>query len=254
MDEMTPQPMPAVTHSKIHTWIIILLSWLIVLVMAAIGILIVRDGKTDSSEIAAACQNATINGVNQGLDTIADACLAALDEGKAQEPTEAPSKETEKVSASATVPGLSYPADWTAFMMDVTYENRSAFMLFLDPEFVFVCEGCDGPQVPITIRTEVKDPVVAQDYGSYKQYFTKIYSQVDGYSNVTSSEKTLTNGTSMTYSGRSNGLGGPSDFETIYFEGATWIVSVNFSETDDGPEYDDVWNALKASLDFSLIQ
>lgn len=236
-------------HSKVHIWIVMLLAWLIVLAMATIGILVVDDDKTDPEELAAACQNAITNGVSAQLDDISDACLAALDDGKAEKDAD----ETEKVSASATTVGFEYPADWTAVMRDTTHNALQSFMTHLDPGFIFFCDGCDGPMVPITIRAEVKDSALLEQYGSYKAYYQALYAE-ETYSGMTSSEQALANGTMYTYAGRANGLGGPSDVESIHFEGATWVVSVYFDETDDGAEYDDAWKIVKESLDFSLIE
>lgn len=240
---------PTQPHSKIHTWIIVLLGWIVVLSLATLVLTFGKNDGASADDVSTACQDAVNSSIVENATAIADSCLAALEEGKPEG-----NDEPESVSASSTMVGFEYPSDWTAAMRDTTYESRQSFTTHLDPGFIFFCDGCDGPMVPITIRTEAKDPAVAANFGSYKGYWQQIYAESTSYPSVTNSETVMSNGTLYTFSGRANGLGGPADFEALHFEGATWVATVFFDEFDDGDEYDDAWELVKNSLDFSLIQ
>ncbi|MCR4312468.1 MAG: hypothetical protein NUV56_04250 [Candidatus Uhrbacteria bacterium] len=254
MENPTAPNSEAPTHSKIHTWIIILLTWIAVLSLATLAMLIAKNGKKSATadELATACQNAVVSGIMQNTDELADTCLTALNEGKAEGETE-----PESVQPTSSMAGFDYPYDWTAFMLDTSNADRLQFTLFLDPGFVSVCDGCDGPNVPIVAHSEVKDPAVITAHTSYGNYWKKIYSEAGAgntLTNVSVSEETTSNGTMYTFTGRSDGMWGPSDFETIYFEGTKSVATISYSVPDDGEEHDDAWELIKNSLDFSLIE
>lgn len=242
----TTQP----THSKIHTWIIVLLGWIVILSLVTLGVTIAKNGDTgtSTSELANACQNAIVSGIMQQGDTIAESCLSALEEGKAQGETE-----SEQVQASSIMAGFVYPFDWTAIMLDTSINDQERFTLFLDPTYIYLCDDCDGPNVPIVLHAETKDPNVIAQHGSYAKHWEALYSDAL-YSNITITNKALPNGTVYTITGRTDGLGGPANFEKIAFEGSQRVATAYYSVADDETnDYEDAWSTVKNSLDFSLI-
>ncbi|KKW30306.1 MAG: hypothetical protein UY72_C0015G0003 [Candidatus Uhrbacteria bacterium GW2011_GWD2_52_7] len=250
MEDENIQTQPA--HSKIHTWIIVLLGWIIVLSLVTIGVVLSKNPTTgmNASELANACQNAVVTGITQQTDTIADSCLSALEEGKSKS-----GQEPEQVQASSIMAGFDYPYDWTAFMLNTTHNDQERFTLFLDPDFVYICDDCDGPNTPIVVHTETKDPNIITQYGSYGEYWKNIYTSDSLYTNITISSKIISNGTIYTITGRSDGLGGPANFEKIAFEGSQRVVTVYHSVADDATEtYQDEWTVVKDSLNFSLVE
>ncbi len=71
MDDVTHTP-----TSKVHTWMLILLTWIAVFSIVIVGILLTKSSSNglSSSEMAAACQNGTINGITTNLTRISEAC------------------------------------------------------------------------------------------------------------------------------------------------------------------------------------
>ena len=74
MDVITP--VPSAPTSKVHMWILLLLGWTAVFSLIAVGLLLTRSTDTglSTTELSAACQNGTINGITTNLTRISDAC------------------------------------------------------------------------------------------------------------------------------------------------------------------------------------
>ncbi|MEK7633059.1 MAG: hypothetical protein AAB473_04705 [Patescibacteria group bacterium] len=205
MDDMTQTP-----PSKVHTWMLILLTWIAVFSIVIVGILLTRNSSNglSSSEMAAACQNGTINGITTNLTRISEACNA--------EPVTASANTTKGIPFSGNdyLPSLTLPINWTGS----GFENNAKDPVrpratFAGTTGIYMnCNECGGVGFPsqfsmagdVIANLGIVETAVAPRYplGSTDESTIKAnLAKITGVSNVTVTSTAKGTGTLVTVKG-----------------------------------------------------
>lgn len=261
MDPMNTSPQPSdMMHtptSKVHTWMLILLTWIAVLSLVAVALLLTKSSSNglSTSEVAAACQNGTINGITTNLTRISEACE---DEKDPDVTSASPSGASfDGTLSEGALPGLVLPANWTASW------NVGPFSEGLLAEFHAVkgvyrtCDACGGLDNPPEFRmttwvagkSELMNP---EDVKAY--YVEKSKADDTEYTNISVTSTAVSGGTLVSIDGtRSIQAAGArnGDFHILKFVNATKYVELTFDEYGASNAE---WLTLKNSLDWSSVK
>lgn len=263
MDAMNTQT-PDMNHtptSKVHTWMLILLTWIAVFSIVIVGILLTKgSGNTlSASDLAAACQNGTINGITTNLTRISEACLTA---NTVDDP--APVVQTGTVwdgkDGDGYLPSLVLPQGWTGsvFMNNAHAADLPYYGSFYATKGIsFDCNECGGVGAPaeFNITSTIVDAgtTAMMDTNLIKAAYAK---EGDMWSKIMVSTSNLPNGVLVSIDGSLDNPGGVvahgGTFHILRFKTATTFVEVTFYE-DQGASSAE-WSFVKKSLDFSLIK
>lgn len=227
------------TPSKTHTWILVLLVWVIALLLFVAGYMIYRDQSNEGLDVA------TEGAQTSCSEEIADA-IKAYQDGKGDEATAAPACPTTDSYAIGIGPSFDYPITWEVFAQAI--EGRSATIIRLSEEPLWLCEGCDGPGNPIDI--EVYGNTTEQ---SLDAYVASRYSVGNGYVSTTKGTTTINGASVLRVKGQYNGMwSGP--FEDIVYVTDTTIVVASMLNSEGDTSIDAAWEVVKNSLDFSEME
>lgn len=259
MDPMNTQS-PDMSHaptSKVHTWMLILLTWIAVLSLVAVALLLTKNSSNglSSSEIAAACQNGTINGITTNLTRISEACADEKDLGAAS--TSPTGASFDGTSSEGTLPGLTLPANWTASW------NVGPFSEGLLAEFHAVkgiyqtCDACGGLNNPpefrmttwVAAKSELMNP---EDVKAY--YIEQSKADDAEYTNISVTSTAVSGGTLVSIDGTRNiqAAGARNgNFHILKFVNATKYIEIIFDEYGASNEE---WLTVKNSIDWSSVK
>ncbi len=229
-------------NSKTHTWILVLLFWVIALLVFIAAYLLY--GKGD--------ETAVLSGAELATQCTAAGFVDATTVDDDEEPAECPEPEDGEVEATASRPGFTYPNGWHVFGRAQFNATDLQTIVYVTPEPVFLCADCDIiiPGVTMTTQSNVHA-------ASYLAEFTD--EDLGAYANITMTTETRSNGTLTIVEGNTteNAFGGPGILEVYIFVGETQMAIAHFSDLDSVSE-DDVdpadWDLIKNSLDFSKIE
>ena len=162
-------------------------------------------------------------------------------------------KETDDVPAGDGSLGFLFPSSWSVITGNDNPESNWSWYAKLVPGYFFMCEGCDGPFLPITMNVGLKSDASVTAYATFSEYVAAQFTD-PSYTDVEISATKDVGGERYTVTGTLNGLyTGP--FEIIYFEGsAKYGVIRYFGSAKDNADNDLAWRTVKDSLDFSGIQ
>lgn len=221
-------------QSKLSTWIVVLLGWVIVLLMFGIGYMVYTnkqpapETEMSATALASAC---------------ADVVQQALDAQPVVEPVTCPTKETYDGYGDVT---FDYPIDWEVFAQSIETAKITIIRLSEDP--LWLCDGCDGPgnALGITIAentgAKVLDTVVAEKYTT-----------ANGYTNVTKTPSTFGGKTAMVVKADFSGLGSGKVEEILYVTPTKIITAWNHNFENDAA-VEEAWTMLKVSLTLPAAQ
>lgn len=274
MDEMNSAIPDHVPPSKVHTWMLILLSWIAIFSLITVGLLLTKGSSSglSATDITAACQNGSINALTTNLTRISDACNTVPD-----------AKKTEPVAATAPVvtgtvfdakdgqgylPKLILPSSWSAsvFMNNAHDAARRYASLSATKGIAFDCNECGGVRAPATFFVEGEDIAKAStigdatmnglagsmDIAAIKAAYAK---NVTAFTNIAITTESISGGTLVHIDGTFTPDGVVSHagtFHILRFATATKIAELTFYEDQGATNAE--WLALKGSLDWSTVK
>lgn len=264
MDAMNTQT-PDMNHaptSKVHTWMLILLTWIAVFSIVIVGILLTKgSGNTlSATDLAAACQNGTINGITTNLTRISEACNA--------EPTTTATTVSKGLSFSGNdyLPSLTMPINWTGSGFENNAKDparpRATFAgttgIYID------CNECGGVGFPsqfsmagdVIANLGIVETTVAPRYplGSTDEATIKTnLAKVAGVSNVTVTSAAKGTGTLVTVTGSFDPGGidaysGP--FTILQYHTQTNVVELLRQSNVTDSE----WEAMLSSINWTIVK
>src|SRR3989338_1692975 len=171
MDPMNTSPLPSdMTHapmSKTHTWMLILLTWIAVLSLVAVALLLTKSSSNglSSSEMAAACQNGTVNGITTNLTRISEACQT--EPATPVSTTAATGTPFRSSDTKTALPELLLPSGWTASVFENNaHEATRPFASFFATKGIsFDCNECGGVISPASFFIAGDDIAKASTLG-----------------------------------------------------------------------------------------
>ncbi len=234
MDDMTQAP-----QSKVHTWMLILLTWIAVFSIVIVGILLTRNSSSNlsSSEIAAACQNGTTSGIASSLTKISEACNA--DSATAAATT---------TMAIEGAPTFSYPVGWQFAVNKNLVGGKHTIIMNGNSGPIVTGTDTEGPFVPFYLLAGTKTDLPMNE-------FPKDGTVTNGPTTVKIlSNGTLTTTTTTTTTGAMNDFTGELE-EFIFFVGQTQAVKITLPDPSIQSEAQKADLAVIInSLDFSSIK
>mgnify|MGYP001596250023 FL=1 len=199
MDEQPINSAPVTQVSKVHVWMIILLVWVAVLSLIAVGLMLTKGSGTSitQSEIATACQNGTVNGITTNLTRIADACQAAQEAKKSPSTPATTGVAYDAVDAQGHLPKLTLPAGWTGsvFINNSHEASRPYYASFHATKGIsFDCNECGGVSAPaeFTVTSDALAKAKSMDIAAIQAEYAKSPTQ---YTNISVSSESVTGGT-----------------------------------------------------------
>ncbi len=264
------EPMsPDINHtptSKVHTWMLILLTWIAVFSIVIVGILLTKgsDNTLSATDLSAACQNGTINGITTNLTRISEACSAE----PATTPVAATTETSKGLSYSGGdyLPSLTLPINWTGS----GFENNAKDPVrpratFAGTTGIYMnCNECGGVGFPsqfsmagdVIANLGIVETTVAPRYPLGSTDETTIKANLAKnlqLSNVTVTSVTKGAGTLVTVTG-SFDPGGIDEFSgpftLLQYHTQTNVVELLRQSNVTDSE----WNTLLSSLDWSSIK
>ncbi len=221
--------------SKVHTWMLILLSWIAIFSLISVGLLLTKGSSNSLSatDITAACQNGSINAITTNLTRISDACVGTTDVKKPVE------QKTRSVIGTAQYPGFSYPIGWSIFGAP---QESTGYSISLSS--VPILFGVSTVPVHIT-----SIPLPADATPDKQAAFVAALFPAASFSNVSTTSKAFANGTLYTTTDTIIGSISNGAETSLHFFGATNLVTVSYSDalgTD--------WSVILNSLDWSSVK
>lgn len=229
MDDMTQAP-----QSKVHTWMLILLTWIAVFSIVIVGILLTRNSSSSlsSSDIATACQNGTTSGITSNLTKISEACNA-----------DSATAATTTTMAIEGTPTFSYPVGWQFTVNRDLVKGKHTITMNGDNGPIITGTDTEGPFVPFSLLAGTKTDLPMNE-------FPKDGAVTNGPTTV----KILSNGTLTTITGVTNDFTGELE-EFIFFVGQTQAVKITLPDPSIQSEAQKADLAVIInSLDFSSIK
>lgn len=253
-------PVPNAQPSKVHMWILLLLSWTAVFSLLSVGLLLTKksDSGLSTTELSAACQNGVLNGITTNLTRISEAC-SAEDDAPESEGTFYP-------GSDAWLPPFTLPENWSGYVfMNYAKEATKPYASFTGTKGVFSnCNECGGTGFPTqfwmasdTLANITRvETFVSPEFPLGSTDATTIevaFSNNPNLTNVDVTSSSVGNGTLIEVSGTYD-AGGISayagSFHLLQFSNATTVVellSMDFSSGDD-------YKTIKDSIDWSTIK
>lgn len=240
MEPMTPE-MNHVPTSKVHVWMLILLTWIAVFSIVIVGILLTKSSSNglSSSEMAAACQNGTINGITTNLTRISEACQT--------EPEKTTATENVTITGTEFYPGFIAPKSW--HVSGAMSNNDTYTILMSDKPNIVYFFGSDAPsETKVTIKTE---PIPASVTSSTQAAYVATQFPATGFENVATASKALAAGTLYTTEADAlYEIGGDVHLTVLHFFAGTKMVTISY---DNAAAKTD-WEIILNSLDFSSVK
>jgi len=225
-------------QSKVHVWMLVLLVWTAVFSLIAVGLLLTRNPNSglSTSELSAACQNGTINGITTNLTRIAEACATA-------EPVD-----TSNITIKGTerYPGFIAPTGWHV----AGSWNNSIYTIAMNDEpmiiHVFDSEGTNLEK--ISISTAELPTGAGSDSSAY---VASLFSD-SRFSEKSTTSQTLTNGTlyTTTLKERIEIDMGDHPQTILHFFTPTRLITINYKNGTA----DSAWATIEDSLDWSTVK
>lgn len=243
--------------SKVHVWMLILLTWIAVFSLIIVGLLLTKTSNSPSiADIASACQNGSINAITTNLTRISDACDVA--------PTNITSSPVlgaslDGTKTKGTLPSLTLPITWSgAWNTGVFIFNESILATFEATKGVYeVCNECGGIPNParLSIATLTKEKAALMDVEKIKADYAERSKADDAeYTNLNVTSSSVSGGTLVSIDGTASeqaagGLNGV--FHILRFTNATKYVELTFDEVG---ATNAEWLVVKNSLDWSTVK
>lgn len=245
MDPMNTFPQSSdMTHaptSKVHTWMLILLTWIAVLSLVAVALLLTKNSSNglSSSEMAAACQNGTMNGITTNLTRISEACQT--------QPEETMTTKNVIIKGTELYPGFIAPESW--HVSGAMSNNDTYTILMSDKPNIVYFFGSDAPsETKVTIKTE---PIPASITSSTQAAYVATQFPATGFENISTTPKALTAGTLYTTEADAlYEIGGDVHLTVLHFITGTKVVTIIYDNTAVKTD----WEIILNSLDFSSIK
>lgn len=246
MDEMNSAIPDHVSPSKVHTWMLILLSWIAIFSLISVGLLLTKGSSSSLSatDITAACQNGSINAITTNLTRISDACQTTQEGKNGGEETT-----TNDITIKGTefYPGFITPAGWHV-SGNMTNNDTYTILMSDKPNIVYYF-GTDAPsETKITIKTE---PMPASALPNTQAAYVTAQFPATGFEHVSTSSSTVATGTLyVTEADQLYEIGGNIHQTTLHYFSPTKLVTIIYDNTATEAS----WEAIKNSLDFSSIK
>lgn len=224
--------------SKVHMWMLVLLAWTAVFSLIAVGLLLTRNPNSglSTSELSAACQNGTINGITTNLTRIAEACSTA----EPVDTSDITIKGTERYPGFISPTGWHVAGSWNNSIYTIAMNNEPMII------HVFDSEGTNLEKISIS-TTEL--PAGAGSDSS--AYVASLFSD-SRFSEKSTTSQTLTNGTLYTTTLKEliEIDMGDHPQTILHFFTPTRLITVNYKiGTADA-----AWATIEDSLDWSTVK
>lgn len=263
MDEMNSATPDHVPPSKVHTWMLILLSWIAIFSLVSVGLLLTKASSSglSATDITAACQNGSINALTTNLTRISDACNTV--------PTDATKKDTTTTVATVSgasldgkktdgkLPSLTLPINWSG-AWNLGVFNEGILATFSATKGIYeTCNECGGMPAPtrFSLTTMLVTKAELMDVDKIKaSYIEKSKPDDAEYTNIVVSSSPVAGGTLVAIDGTASeqaagGLNGP--FHILRFTNASKYIELTFNEVG---ATNTEWLTVKNSLDWSTVK
>ncbi len=237
-DTRPPTP-DAHSPSKVHMWILILLSWTAVFSLLSVGLLLTKssDPALSTTELSAACQNGVFNGITTNLTRISEAC---------SEENLAEADEYISVVGTAWYPGFNVPEGWhisgvmnDPMMYTITMSDQPMITYHFNTDELSVAH--------LWITTK---GVPADGIPDRAAYIASLYAGSE-FTNVVTNSTSVSDGTLFTTSLDETPEIGTTIHKTIlHYFGSMTLVTITYDNETDASD----WETFSSSLDWSTIK
>lgn len=240
---MNTQPSDAnyTPTSKVHTWMLILLTWIAVFSIVIVGILLTKGSSNSLSatDLAAACQNGTINGITTNLTRISEAC-------NAEPTTPVPNGDT-TIQGTEFYPGFIAPSGW--HVSGSMTNNEIYTIVMSDKPNITYFFGTDAPsETKVTIKTE---PIPTNAGATTLAAYVAAQFPATGFEHVSMTSSSVgTDTLFVTEADQLFEIGSDIHQTTLHYFSPTKLVTVTYNNTATVTS----WATIKNSLDFSSIK
>ncbi len=231
--------------SKVHTWILVLLSWTAVLSLIAVGLLLTKSSPNlSTSDITIACQNGALNGITTNLTRISDACQAT---NQSEDPkTKGPKKLI--FSGTEFYPGFILPGDWQVSGDWTKDGDQSSYtMQMSNKPLIITLFGSDAPSATKIWTTTTHAVIIAAD--AQAQYVAAQFADAK-FAGTTTTSTPITGGILYTTKTTvTSDLRGAEKETVLNFFGTTSSTVIRYIHGS----VDSVWDEFAASLNWSTV-
>lgn len=197
-------------------------------------------------ELLSACQSSVGATVKAGVDTVKTLCDKPVAPG------------TKTIAPAADHPGFTLPVEWYAYAQD-GLSGGVGNVLQADPEFIDNCSECDGRGNTIEAFSQPKNNPAVTKFKTFDEFVRTSFAAlppekaaglaVDGWISANIVASPLAGGNLYTITGERKGMTS-GQYEVLIFEGKTWYSEIWYKKS---AETDPSWEAIKGTIDFSLI-
>ncbi len=243
--------MPALSTppvNKTHTWILVLLFWILAISIFVAGYLITQNNQSkivalSPTELQSQCttagfvDKATIQPVVTTSSSTTGSCPTPADI---------------IVEANQLFPGFSYPSGWSVNGGATDPNNSGRYYITVNsgPNLQY-CIGCDAPGAPISFNIAERDEAALGAFSTFESYVSSLNQPNPEFTNIAITPFTVTEGLQgFEVTGHQNGMGS-DDVDLVYVLTPKHLIIVANSRltTDNATG----WGIIKSSLDFSKV-